>query len=122
MTVGAINNKGDVSTFSNYGQNVDVLAPGEAIVSILPEENYIFSNGTSVAAAFVTGETALALSYNNNITENCLKQYICISINKDKARYVNTKSMGRINAHKLLMNLKKQRNFVNCNYKLDTLP
>ena len=106
ITVGSINNRGEISKFSNIGKNVDVLAPGEAIVSILPEENYIFSNGTSASAAFVTGELALAMSYCDRLQLDDIKKQICKSVDVDKDKYISINSEGRIDAYKLLLNIK----------------
>ena len=63
ISVASINKSGNLSRFSNYGQNsVDVAAPGEEILSATPGNTYGQSGGTSQAAAFVTGEVALILS------------------------------------------------------------
>ncbi len=85
-----------------------MLAPGEAIVSILPEENYIFSNGTSASAAFVTGELALAMSYCDRLQLDDIKKQICesIDVDRDKDKYISINSEGRIDAYKLLLNIK----------------
>ena len=62
LTVGAIDQNGDVATFSNYGATaVDLFAPGFNILSAYPG-GYAWSNGTSMAAPHVTGIAALALS------------------------------------------------------------
>ena len=83
-----------------------MLAPGEAIVSILPEENYIFSNGTSASAAFVTGELALAMSYCDRLQLDDIKKQICKSVDVDRDKYISINSEGRIDAYKLLLNIK----------------
>ena len=68
IAVAASNNQGDLWSGSSYGRwSVDLLAPGEDILStaptypIFPEENadFIVTHGSSQATAFVTGIIAM---------------------------------------------------------------
>ena len=45
--------------FSNYGSDVDLIAPGKCIMSTVPGPTYGYSSGTSMAAPHVTGAVAL---------------------------------------------------------------
>jgi subtilisin len=45
--------------FSNYGSDVDIIAPGKCIWSTVPGDSYGYSSGTSMAAPAVTGAVAL---------------------------------------------------------------
>ena len=71
ITVGSYGMEGRFSPFSNYGSVVDILAPGEEILSLgsktLGDENALIRmSGTSMAAAHVSGAVALFLSENPN--------------------------------------------------------
>lgn len=68
ICVGSIDADGANSTFSNYGGQVDILAPGDQIVSTIPVafiplklniQGYDIFSGTSQAAPFVSATAAL---------------------------------------------------------------
>lgn len=72
ISVGAINKKKKLSTFSSYGASTDIVAPGEDIYAPYydPHKGSIFGNlsGTSMAAPVVTGVTTLLLSKHPKLT------------------------------------------------------
>lgn len=57
--VGAVDQKHDKTKFSYYGKSLDFVAPGESILSTYLNGQYVKSDGTSMAAPFVTGIAAL---------------------------------------------------------------
>jgi hypothetical protein len=63
MSVGAITSYGTRTTFSNYGDWVDICAPGLGIISTYPGNEYGDMSGTSMACPHVTGVAALVVSY-----------------------------------------------------------
>ncbi len=83
ITVASINKNGTLSSYTNYGQNtVNVAAPGEDILSTLPNNQYGYTSGTSMATAFVSGEAALILSQNNTQSPEETKEQIKASSNR----------------------------------------
>lgn len=62
LAVGAVSKQGEIPTFSSRGDGLDVVAPGVDIPSTWPTGNgYRSLSGTSMAAAHVSGITALVL-------------------------------------------------------------
>lgn len=57
------------SSFSNYGADVWVAAPGEAIVSTYPYGTYSASWGTSFSAPFVSGTVALLVEVSPTVNQ-----------------------------------------------------
>jgi subtilisin family serine protease len=57
------------SSFSNYGSDVWVAAPGEAIISTYPYGTYSAGWGTSFSAPFVSGTAALLVQVSPNVNQ-----------------------------------------------------
>ena len=63
-TIGAMDQTGLFSPrFTSYGSEVAVCAPGVAILSTVPPNNYALRDGTSCAAAHVAGVAALVVAH-----------------------------------------------------------
>lgn len=62
IVVGAINKNGRRASSSNYGSQLDVVAPGEDVYSLFPGNTTAMSSGTSFAAPQVAGLAAMILS------------------------------------------------------------
>ncbi len=72
-----------VGSFSNYGKkSVDVFAPGVAIYSTKPGNEYENSDGTSMASPVVAGMAAMLLSYFPDLNADQLKDIIIKSTRK----------------------------------------
>jgi subtilisin family serine protease len=81
MTVGSINQAGNISDFSSLGPvavdgsdriKPDLLAPGEGIVSAFPNNAYTQADGTSFSAPHLSGVVALMWSANPKLIGNVL--------------------------------------------------
>ncbi len=109
ISVSSTNYKDELSSFSNYGiSSVDVVAPGEAILSTLTNNSYGLKSGTSMAAPHVTGLSALLQSYDPSLSSLEMKSLI-ETTTEDlglTGRDV-TFSSGRINAAKAIQALKE---------------
>lgn len=80
ITVGALDpgyGSEMVSSFSNYGKsNVDIFAPGGKIYSTMPNNEYDFNGGTSMAAPAVAGIAALIRSRYPKLSAGQVKSII----------------------------------------------
>ena len=68
-----------MSSFSNYGENVSIFAPGSWVFSTDLTElgGYSYKSGTSMAAPVVTAITAMTWSVNPNLCAAEVKKIVC---------------------------------------------
>lgn len=79
---------------SNYGSAVDIYAPGDNILSTIPNNQYGNKSGTSMAAPHVTGAAALLKSFDPSLTGAQLKDILTdgaddITIESSNAKLLN---------------------------------
>ncbi len=63
--VAATTNDDYRASFSNYGTDVDIAAPGAAVISTYPQNRYGVGWGTSFSTPYITGTVALMRSVNS---------------------------------------------------------
>lgn len=68
LVAGSIDINGYRSDFSNYGDKLDVVAPGSHILSTMPDNETEYLTGTSMAAPHAAGVAALVLSVDPTLT------------------------------------------------------
>ena len=80
LTIGALNfecGANIVADFSNFGsKNVDVFAPGVKIYATVPNNKYLYEQGTSMASPNAAGVAALIRSYYPNLTASQVKHIL----------------------------------------------
>ena len=101
IIVGAVENQRDIegnyymTSFSNYGDNVDICAPGDDIFStndysnVNTKNKYIKLSGTSMSTPIVTGSAALVWSLDPSLTAGEVKDTL-IKTSKSRALSVST--------------------------------
>jgi len=109
--VGASSEYNDVTTYSNYGSNMDLLAPGGediGLYTINDNNTYRQERGTSFSAPIVSGVVALLYSYNPDLTFD--KIYEALTKSADKigdGKYIDGfnvyRAYGKVNMGKSLI-------------------
>jgi thermitase len=99
ISVAAVDNNDRRASYSNFGNEVTVSAPGSSIISTVPNNNYGWKSGTSMAAPHVTGLVALLLSKKSSLKPDDIKAILQQSADPIND---NTIGAGRINAKKAL--------------------
>lgn len=70
-----------IGNFSNYGKkNVDLFAPGVAIYSLSPGDEYVDAQGTSMASPVTAGVAAMLLSYYPDLSADQVKDILMKSV------------------------------------------
>ena len=96
IMVGASNEIDGRAHFSNFGPNtVDLLAPGDSIMSALPSHhNYYWAwSGTSMAAPVVAGAAALMMSIDPDLTPGDIKKILTGTVNR--GTFIDLSSFSR---------------------------
>ncbi|HEY1660643.1 MAG TPA: S8 family serine peptidase [Candidatus Sulfotelmatobacter sp.] len=94
MGVASTSDLGTRSSFSNYGSDVWVAAPGEAIISTYPYGTYAAEWGTSFSAPFVSGTAALLLQVSPSVNQQAAATAIAHAVPIDGSGMGN----GELNA------------------------
>jgi subtilisin family serine protease len=92
IKVGAIDKNQNKASFSNFGPNTTIYAPGTNIYGAKPGNSYEILQGTSMAAPIVSGFVGLLKSMNKNLTN----QQIISIINRNSVSENNLKILDVI--------------------------
>ncbi len=78
ISVGASNVDNEITYFSNYGTTIDIMAPGQDIMSCLAsgDDQYGEFNGTSMACPFVSGVIGMMLCFDPSISPDAVEDCI----------------------------------------------
>lgn len=101
IAVGATNREDKKAYFSNYGQGIDIVAPGDRIFATTPKDKYSSWSGTSMAAPVVSAVAALMLSKRRSLTNQ--EVYQILRQTADKIDEPLFSGAGRVNAAKALV-------------------
>ena len=82
LVVGAIGSDGYLNSGSGYGPALDVVAPGESVISTVPGSYADYITGTSQAAPHVSGIAALVIAANPNLSREEVVRAIELSCRK----------------------------------------
>lgn len=105
ITVGAMTVDEFTAGFSNFGERVDIVAPGTNIVSTFPGGQYQSMDGTSMATPFVVGAAALLWSAFPQASASDIKSALLAST---KAGYYPVKTKGSLDTSAAYEVLKAQ--------------
>ncbi|MBO7577806.1 MAG: S8 family serine peptidase [Prevotella sp.] len=98
LVVGAIDSTGVRAPFSNYGTELDLVAPGVDVFTTFPNNQTWKDSGTSMACPHVAGVAALVLQRNSELTVSQVNSIICSNAKKIPDGYfVVTKPDGSWN-------------------------
>lgn len=89
LAVGAIDMNGSRAYYSQYGEELDLVAPGTFILSTLPNNSTGFDIGTSMACPHVAGVAALLLERNPELTVTQVNSIICHNAKKNSGANFN---------------------------------
>ena len=92
-----------LASFSNYGMtHVDLAAPGDFILSTLPDNDYDSFDGTSMAAPHVAGAAALVLAQRPTLTAAELRNALLLSVDELPSLAGRVATGGRLNVARAL--------------------
>lgn len=109
ISVGSVNSAKVLSSFSSYGHDLDLVAPGEMVLSTYKESGsdmYMELSGTSMSAPYVTGSIALLLSLVPGLSPAQVRGHLLSATDDIDAPGFDIKTgHGLLNTQKLLDNL-----------------
>lgn len=109
IAVGSLRCDGTLSEYSNYGmETVDLAAPGMYIYSTLPEEQYGYMSGSSMAAPMVTAACAMGYAYAKNPDVLAVRERILANVTKNSQLAGKVSTGGMLNVYDAVKDLAEQ--------------
>lgn len=105
ISVGSINENGEVCAFSQYNDSVDLVAPGSGLTVANFEGGYENESGTSFSTAYVSGIICLALSAIDEGYGFTSDQFVNLIAEINGFAKTNSEGYGTIDAVKVLENI-----------------
>jgi len=91
------------ASYSNYGNKIEVSAPGTSIYSSVPTDSYAYMTGTSMACPHVAGLAALIWSYKPQMTNGEVRNALHTAVDDKGAVGKDIYyGYGRINCKKII--------------------
>jgi subtilisin family serine protease len=109
ITVGATDQQDQRATFSNYGPEIDLAAPGQSIATVSTGGGLNYWNGTSFSAPLVSGVAALLCSLRPSLTHHQIADLLCAGADDRVGGTTDTNGFdvyfgwGRLNAYNTLL-------------------
>lgn len=100
----AVNQRKETSAFSSKGQQIEIGAPGERVLTGWKNDTYATVSGTSFSSPIVAGCIALFLEAGINLTTEMLKQ---TSIDIDEPGFDTKSGWGLINPFDIIKTYRK---------------
>ncbi|MEU6353213.1 S8 family serine peptidase [Streptomyces sp. NPDC047072] len=103
IAVAALDQNNARASFSNFGTNVDVAAPGVNVWSTYLGGNYRFLDGTSMATPHVVGVAALVWSRNPELSGDQVRRIVestCDDVDAANPGFAGMLGRGRVNAYR----------------------
>lgn len=123
ISVSSVNSAKVLSGFASYGHDLDLVAPGEAILSTYRDSGndlYMEMSGTSMSAPYVTGAIALLLSLVPGLSPAEVRARLLSATDDLEAPGFDIRTgHGLLNVQKLFNNLNPP--FVKITYPLDQM-
>ncbi len=104
ISVAAVDSSGNIASFSNDGSTLDLAAPGQSILSTVPDADYAYYSGTSMAAPHVSGIISLMLA--QGVSHNEIRTRLHeASVHPGDKNYSYDYGYGLINSSLALSNI-----------------
>ncbi|PFN83627.1 peptidase S8 [Bacillus sp. AFS076308] len=112
FAVGSVDKNLQRSRFSNVGNELDIMAPGEKIISTFINNKYAYGQGTSMASPLVAGAAAVLLSADPTLTNIQISAILKISAKRRGDTYEYSNGVLDVSKALDIVLLKKKDTFL----------